>query len=137
MNWLKWLFTRVPKIDDPMFGTMSLDNGCWLALPDADRQHMVILDGNVTGPTEQQRSRYTAIVQKIDFLTNQSIAYLRSQPEYAESLGTSKLELYAVIITNGSVGDELDFTLEFSPDEDAIYGVQFVADHAANCYFDH
>lgn len=120
-----------------MFGAMTLDNGGWLALPDAERQHMVIVDGNATGPTEQQRSRYTEIIQKIDMLIEQSIAYLRSQREYAESIGPSNLELYAVIITNGSNGEDLDFTLELSPDEDAIYGVNFVADRAVNCYLDH
>jgi hypothetical protein len=137
MNGLKRLFTRATKIDDPMFGTMALDNGSWLALPTADRRHMVILDGNATGPTEQQRSRYAEIVQKIDLFTEKAIAYLRSQRDYAESIGTSNLELYSVIITVGSAGEELDFTLEFSPDEDAIYGVDFVEDFAVNCYLDH
>lgn len=137
MKWLKQLFASALTIDDPMFGTMTLDKGYWLALPSANRKHMVILAGNAKGPSEQQRSRYAGIVQAIDHVTDQSIAYLRSQPEYAESLEAAKLELYAVIITNASVGEELDFTLEFSLDGEAIYGVTFVADRATNCYLDH
>jgi hypothetical protein len=47
------------------------------------------------------------------------------------------LELYAVIINNRTDGEELDFTLEFSSDEDAFYGVIFVADRPVACYLDH
>ncbi len=137
MNWLKQLFTRAPKIDDPIFGTITRGKDSWLSLPDAARPHLVILGGDAAGPSEQQRSQYAEIIQRIDLLTDQSIVYLRSQPEYAESIGTSNLELHAIIITDGSAGEELDFTLEYSPDQDAIYGVNFVAGCAVDCYYDH
>jgi hypothetical protein len=52
MDWLKRLFTRPIQIVDPTFGAMTLENGNWLALPDTDRQHSVILEGNVLGPSE-------------------------------------------------------------------------------------
>lgn len=130
--WRKKLHTR----QDPVFGDITFDGAYWTARLDSGDRLDVRIWADREGPTKKQTEIYIELSEMFPTLMRISLEYLASQLEYRDSIGGRHLYPYAIDVADKTT-DDCDFILEFSPDGDEVYGVEFLDFVPVRCYLHH
>lgn len=127
MTWIRKLFAKPLVIQDPVFGAMTFDNGIWTALPKSNLECMTIVISESSGPTGIQRELFRQIQKRADSLIDYAREFVdRQVGKIDDSINTSRLTVYAIVVGDDPESERSEFTLEFS-DADAyvIHCVEF------------
>ncbi len=102
---------------------------------------MVLVVADERGPSETQRQLFNKILESLAEIVFNTERFLKQHRDVAETIGTTALGLYSIVLENPADHDFGNYSVELADANpvlaDVIFGVRFADDTPSTWYIDH